>query len=175
MALTPAQLQTLKTAINADPALSVYPMNSDGYFDLANKLNNETSVPDFWVWRTSVSRADIYNTQDFAGLFWDWSTYKGQSVTEQGSWVQMFMGDQANFEATNFRAGLSNIFGAANAQTAHCFSVGRKKATRIEKIFGVASVAPPTPSGALGSPTAVATAQVHSVTPDDVSNARNLP
>lgn len=172
-ALTPAQLQTLKAAINADPTLSVFPMNSDGYFDLAKKLNTQLAAPDFWVWRNSVSRSDVYNTQDFEGNFWNWATYKGQSVTEQGSWVQMFMGDQANFEAVNFRAGLSNIFGAANAQTAHCFSVGREKATLIEQIFAVASIAPPTPSGALGSTTNVATALVHSVTPADIDAARH--
>lgn len=176
MALTLAQLQTLKTAINADPALSSFPMNSDGYFDLATKLNTDIAAPDFWVWRMAVSRADIYNTQDFEGNFWSWTLYKGQSAVEQGAWVQMFMGDVTDFSRTNLRAGITAIFTAAAAvQATHCFSVGRIKAVLIEKIFAVASVAPPTPSGALGSTTAVATALVHSVSPAEVSDARNLP
>jgi hypothetical protein len=176
MPLSTAQLQTLKTAINADPTLAAFPLNSDGYFDLANLLNTSTASPDFFIWRSDVSRSNVYNDQDFEGNFWSWATFKAQNATEQTAWIQMFMGDQANFAAANLRAGVVSIFSGSapqNAQQAHCLSIGRRKAKRIEQMFAVASSAPPTPSGALGSATNVATVVVASVTPQDIQDARN--
>lgn len=176
MALTSGQKATLKAAILADPTLNAFPNTNDGNFDLANHLNVQVATPDFYIWRTNVSRVDVYNNQDFEGGFWNWATYKAQNATEQNAWVQMFMGDQADFSKTNLRAGVVSVFSGSaqqNAQQAHVLSVGRRLATKVEKIFAVASAAPPTPSGALGSATAVATPTLASVSASDVADARN--
>lgn len=53
MALTPSQLQTLKTAINNNPTWAAYPQTGDGYFNLAQVLN-VTAAPAFKVWRTEA-------------------------------------------------------------------------------------------------------------------------
>lgn len=51
--MTPAQLQTLKTAINANPTWAAYPNNGDGWYDLARALSQE-AAPTFWVWSTAA-------------------------------------------------------------------------------------------------------------------------
>lgn len=63
--LSTAQLQTLKTAINANPAWSAYPMNSDGYFALA-KVLNATAVPAFKVWRTDAKTTLLIDSINLA-------------------------------------------------------------------------------------------------------------
>ena len=51
--MTPAQLQTIKAAITANPTWAAFPMSGDGYYDLAVQLNKE-AAPTFWVWSTTV-------------------------------------------------------------------------------------------------------------------------
>ena len=64
---------------------------------------------------------------------------------------------------TSIRQSLLDIFsGAGGAGSRGALNTAsRRKATRLEKLFAVASSAPPTPSGASGSTTAVATMGVH--------------
>lgn len=165
--LTPAQLQTLKAAILADNALNSQPNTGDGNSAIAAALNL-TASPSYWVWRTNVTRADLYHGTSPDGTTWNWTTYKGQSVTEQNAWTQMFMGDTANFALANLRAGVAAIFtGSApqNAQRDHCLSVGRRLATRGEQVLatGTGSPASPAVMGFEGS-----------LTYQDVEMARNV-
>lgn len=144
--LTAAQKTTLRAFILADPIMGPQ-ATAQNFAIIKNELNAD-AAPDFWAWRTSVSRADIYNTVDFEGGSWSWTTYKNQSVTEQGAWTQMFMGDIANFAQANMRAGVAAIFtgsAQANAQDAHILSVARRKANVTEKLFssGTGSTASP--------------------------------
>jgi hypothetical protein len=53
MSLTPQQLATLKSAINANPTWAAYQMTGDGYYDLARALS-AYATPNFWVWSTAV-------------------------------------------------------------------------------------------------------------------------
>ena len=142
--MSTAQLQTLKAAIDGDPTLSAQPMNSDGAFEIARALNL-TATPDFWVWRTEVPRSAIYNETSGDATTWSWTIYKAQAVAEQNAWVQMFMGDRADFSKPNLRAGVTAIFGGANANTLHALAIARRKATRAEKILA-------TGTGSTGSP-----------------------
>lgn len=134
--LTPSQKTTLKAYINSVPELAAQPLNSDGASVIAAMINVPAS-PDFWVWRTNVSRAEIYNTTSPDGTNWNWTTYKAQGVSEQNAWTQMFMGDQGDFSQANFRSGVASIFGGANAQTTHCLAMGRRKALQVEKVLAV--------------------------------------
>lgn len=146
--LTTAQIATLKADILAKSA-SGQPLealfnaqNWDGIADFYNAL----ASPDFWVWKTSVSRSDIYHSTSADATTWSWTIYKNQSVAEQNAWVQMFMGDIANFALANLRAGVAVIFsGAASANNTHCLAVGRRKAEVIEKLLstGTGSTASP--------------------------------
>jgi hypothetical protein len=139
--LTHAQKVTLKAAIEADPTWQSIFLSGNGQalFDYSNAV----SVPAFWAWRTSVSRAEIYTQQNDLAVpvddqFWNWTTYKNQGVSEQNAWVQMFMNDEANFTRQNLRDGIGKIFtgsAAATAQRNHVLAIGRRMATRFERVF----------------------------------------
>lgn len=63
--MTPSQLQTLKTAILADPALAAQPMTSNGALAIAQALNTPSS-PAFAVWRTDTDVSALLDAVDFA-------------------------------------------------------------------------------------------------------------
>lgn len=133
MILTSAQKTAVRNAILADPGVAT--MFTDGNTSGVADYMNAPASPAFSVWRTSVSRAEIYNETSPDATSWSWLSYKGQAVAEQNAWVQMFMGDAADFSKPNLRAGVASIFGAANAQTAHVLAMGRRLASRFEKIL----------------------------------------
>lgn len=150
--LTPAQKQTLKANILATPEANT--LYTDGNLQGLADYYNTTASPDFWAWRTNVSRAAIYVTQNDLPVsgaqtgFWSWTTYKNQTAAEQGAWTQIFMDDVCNFGFQNVRDGISSIFtgsAAANAQRDHCLAVGRRKGSRAEVLFatGTGSTASP--------------------------------
>lgn len=66
-ALTGTQLQTLKTAINADPALAAQPINSDGAFAIAVELNKD-ALPSFWVYKTNIAVTEIGKTVSYIAV-----------------------------------------------------------------------------------------------------------
>lgn len=152
MSLTSAQLATLKTDINANTNTIVVgglsmqikdvPNSPDTNPDIASWYNIQ-ATPNFFVWRTSVTRSEVYHGTSPDNTVWDWAAFKSQSITEQNSWTQMFMGDSAPFNKINFRNGVFNIFSGSapqNAQRAHIFSVGRRLANRIEKLLSAAVI-----------------------------------
>ena len=137
MALTPAQ----NTIIKSHYLANMSTLNDEQARDAFNAL----AIPAYNVWRSDVSRADIY-----AGANWDWTIYKNQAVGEQNAWVQMFMGDKCNMGLLNFRVGVSKIFtgsAGANAQRDHVFASSKRSATLAEKLLAVAVLAPPANSG----------------------------
>lgn len=157
MNLTSGQLTTLKNDIVANTftidfggsqvQIKDLPNSPDANVEIANWYNGFPAV-DYWVWRTIVQRIDIYNTTSDAATTWDWTLYKNQSVTEQNAWVQMFMGDRADFSKTNLRAGIGKIFTAGSTGNRdHSFAIGREKATRVGKLLSVAITSPPANSG----------------------------
>lgn len=135
--LTNAQLATLKAAIAADSNLNQYPNNGDGNAEIQAKLNVVAS-PDRFIWRSSITRSQIYHSTSAEGTSWNWNTYKAQSVPEQNAWTQMFMGDSVDPSLDNLRAGVAAIFSgsaAQNAQRDHVYAVAKRKATRGEALF----------------------------------------
>lgn len=186
--LSLSQLQALKAAIAADNTLNSKPNNGDGNFDIAAAMNLEAS-PAFWVWKSSIERKDVNYTVGPNNTVFDFSAYKSQSVTEQGTWELMFMGGVAPPSMLNFRNGVFNIFSGSspqNAQRAFIFSVCRRKATRAEKLFAAAptnaggiTVGPNngnTVADALGATTNPAVMGYEgAISGNDVEQARNLP
>lgn len=180
MPLTAPQLPTLKAAITADSALNVFPMSGDGYNDLAILLNQTLASPDFWIWPPAVAKEAYTQGTSVDGTTFNWTGtgYITRSVGERDAWRELFSSaGMLNPSLVSVRQAINDIFSGATAPApanrTHLLTVSRAKATRIQKIFAVASAAPPTPSGALGSITAVATIVVSSVTPADVEAARN--
>lgn len=58
--LSAAQMQALKTAIQADPALNSKPLTLDGAFEIKEALNLESN-PVVMGWRTDASVAEIFD------------------------------------------------------------------------------------------------------------------
>lgn len=143
MNLSDAQKATLKADILANPALTQEV--SDRRDDLIRDYYNALASPTFTVWRTSVSRAEIYHQTSAESTTWSWTIFKGQTQGEQGSWKEMFMGDRADMSLPNLRAGVENIFGVSNAQTTHIKAIGKRACNRVERLFvtGTGSLAAP--------------------------------
>lgn len=165
MSLSGAQLITLKAAIVADASFNGIPLTSAGANTIRDAFNAAAS-PAYVVWRSAVSRSEVYNTTSAEATTWNWTTYKAQAVAEQNAWTQMFMGDQANMAQANLRAGVAAIFGAGNAQTTHILAVAKRNTTRAEKLFASGS-------GTTATPSTMTFEGL--LTSDDVQQARELP
>lgn len=167
MSLTPLQLQTLKTDILADGALSVLPNTPDGNFAIAAAYAAVAS-PDFWVWRTFVPDSEIYeSTVD--GTSWSWTTFIGRSQGERDAWRQMVnMKGGLNASLLNTRNGIADIFSGVGGagQRTYLLNVARRLATRVEKLFA-------TGTGSTGSPATMGFEGALSI--DDIQQARSLP
>lgn len=147
--LSPAQLSTLKTAIQADDAFNAFEAapSPDGAFAVADAFNLPAAV-DFWVWRTFVADAEIYEVTTGDGTTWSWSIYIARSQGERDAWRQMVnMKGGINASLPNVRTGIADIFSGAPgaAQRTHLLTVGRRKTTRAEKLLatGTGSTAVP--------------------------------
>ena len=174
MNLTSTQKATLKSDILADGSLSSLPNNDAGNALIAAAYNAVAS-PNYWAFRTDLTRAVIYHEIGPEGTTWSWTTYKNQQVAEQNAWVQMFMGDLVNFSKPNLRAGVDAIFsgsGAPASQRAHVAAMGRRQATRVEKLFAAATAGGAGQRGSTGNPDTLTLEGA--ITATDVEEARNL-
>ena len=134
--LSPSLYPQLKAAILADPTLSAYPNTTDGAYAMLPLLN-VVAAPDWYVWRTDVTKDSLYFQISGEATTWEWTTFKAQSTSEQGAWMEMFSGSVLNMALLSVRTGVEKIFGSVNAQTIHVKAISKRKATRAEKIFAV--------------------------------------
>lgn len=171
MALTPAQLATLKADILADPVLAAKPMNDDGHLAIAQAYNL-LAAPDYWVWRTAVTKEEFVQGAGPEGTTFIWvgNGFITRSVGEQTAWRELFSGaDACNPSLTNVRQAFTDIFsgtGNAASNRAHMSAVSRRKARRGERLFaaGTGSTASPGTMTFEGQ-----------ITGPDVAQARELP
>lgn len=131
MALTTAQLATLKSAILADNTLNVFPNNGDGAFAIAAALNS-TASPTFTVWKTLVAIDSVgqkFNGTELAGL-----TSANQSRLQT---IAHYMVNGVNPSLVDVRQMFDDIFsGAGGTNTrANLLSLWKRFATRGEKLF----------------------------------------
>lgn len=162
--LTPQQLTALKADILADAVLAALPNTPDGNTAIAAAYAL-AAAPDFWVWRSFVSDTEIYEATT-EGLTWSWSIFIGRSQGERDAWHCM-VGTKGgiNPSLVNVRAAVTDIFSGAGgvAQRTYLTTIGRRLATRIEKLLasGTGSTAAPAVLGFEGMLSA-----------DDVQQAR---
>ena len=171
--LKTTQLQAIKTAIDADPVLSAKPMNGDGDFDIATALNL-VRTPDFWVWRTQVSKDELTNSvsQDGTTFAWTGAGFITRSVGERDAWRELFdrLGN-VNPSLANVRQAFTDIFSGATAPApanrTHLATVSRRRATLVEHVLrtntAAGTTAAPDTMGAEGP-----------ITPYEVQAARAL-
>lgn len=145
--LTTAQLLVLKTDIMADGALSGLAHTPDNA-DLIAQLYNQVASPAFWVWRTSVPVQEILETTTGDGTSWSWVIYIGRSQAERDGWRDMTRAGSLNVALLSTRQGLADIFSGAGglAQRTHLLTVGRRQATRAEKLLAIGAGLPATPA-----------------------------
>lgn len=167
--LDAAQLATLRAAIDADAVLAAKPLNSDGYFEIAQALNTELASPDFFVWRTVVSQDEIMQNG------FDWVRVDNLSVGKARIWEWMFDNAGATFNPAkaNVRAGIAEVWkgtAADNAVRQAVFNRCQARATRAQKLF---ATGPGTTTSVDG--VGPATMAVESISLSDVEAARALP
>lgn len=142
--LTPAQLLTLKTDIEADPAFASIPHTSDGAYDIAQAYAL-TASPDFIVWKTSVTRDEIMQNG------FDWVDVDNLTVGKARIWEWLFanINQTINPAKLNVRAGIDECWKGTAAKLAvraqvyvHC----KRKANRFEKLFATGSGADESPA-----------------------------
>lgn len=160
--LNTTQLQILKAYINADPVLSLAPMNSDGDDTIAKELN-KLATPDFFVWSSNVNTQNIYDAIIWANMTpsqvpdgtqaWLNKTMLCQS--KQFNLQTILSGRETiNASKTNIRAGLQDALTGIPSKTDGSNQAAgwaavqlcmQRKATVLEKVFatGTGSTASP--------------------------------
>lgn len=137
--LTAAQKTVLKNHILNTPSLAAK-ANSGDYEGVANELNANFS-PDFWCWRTAVTKEEYCCNTSQDNTNWSWPAYIARSLQEQNAWQEMFSTGMGaiNPSLDNVRQGFLDIFSGsasnAPAQRTHCQSISRRKATVAEKLL----------------------------------------
>lgn len=131
--LTPTQRAALKVFVEADPTLNQIPHSYDGAFALAYALQ-AIAVPDFIVWRTSVTQDEIMQNG------FDWMRVDNLSVGKARIWEWLFDNESAVFNPSkpNVRAGVDECWKGTTADLAvraaiyvHC----KRPANLLEKLF----------------------------------------
>jgi hypothetical protein len=125
MALTTAQLATLKTAILADGTANAFPNTSDGNFACATYLNTVPGSPT-QLWRPDILPSEIAKTVTM-------SAFVVLTAIKQNGLLLMTQGPvDATFAQT--RTAFSDIFGAGATLTA-LTALAKRPGTRFEVIF----------------------------------------
>jgi hypothetical protein len=137
MHLTNVQLTTLKNWVEANAA--------GVYEESTLALLNAAASPNYWIWRTRVSRQEIVSKPSPNGspsptnFTWAGNGFITRSVQEQGCWAQLFDAEGYCCPAlANVRQAFTDIFsgtGNAAANRTHLANTGRRQATVFEKLF----------------------------------------
>jgi hypothetical protein len=151
MALSESQYALLKTDIvvtNAAEFSAWVASNDDA---LIAAVYSQVAAPDFWVYRSAVSKEEIVGatSQEGTTFIWAGNGFIGRSAGEQAAWRELFsVYGVVNMSLPQVRQAFQDIFsGTANAASnrAHLAVVARRKALRIERLYA-------TGTGAIGSP-----------------------
>lgn len=151
MTLTPAQRTTLRTSItgNTDAPGSLT-LHTDGNLEALAALYNTAST--FWVWKTSVSKAELTNATSVDATTFNWTGtgFITRSVGERDAWRELFDSEgKLNPSLPQVRQAFTDIFSGATAPApanrTHLATVSRRLASRVERVFatGTGSTAVP--------------------------------
>lgn len=161
MTLSPAQLQTLKTWLDA---------NASGLDDeaAANALN-AVSAPDYFAWRTKVTRKEILENG------FDWTRLDNLSVGKARIWSDIFVDGAINPSKSNVRSGIEAVWVGTAPDLAvravvygHC----RRPVTVAELLYVAATAGGAGQRGSTANPDTLGAEGV--VTAQNVGEARNL-
>lgn len=155
MQLTTAQKQALKADIIAasDPecqALEANPTNSDLAFAVKD-LYNLTASPDYWVWKTSLTKHDAVSQTSVDSTTFSFTQLISRTVQEQFGWQELWNSTlSCNPSLPNVRQGFADVFSGAQAgpvaQRTHLLAMARRKASRVEKLLAIGAGTTASPS-----------------------------
>lgn len=143
--LTTVQLATLKTDVtNAGGGAEFSTAIANKDWNAIYNAYNANNVPDFWVWRTSVSKAEYYQSTSVDGTVFSMvgAGFITRVVGERDAWRELFdAAGNANPSLPQVRQAVADVFSGATAPApanrTHLLTVSRRKATRAEKLFKV--------------------------------------
>lgn len=147
---TTAQIAAIKADITANPDLAALPAGGDGAFAVA-ALYNLPASPAYIVWKSKVTEADIVSLTSDELTTWSWPAYIARSAAEQAGWSRMVgVTGVINPALPQVRQAILDIFSGTGAQAiaqrTHLAAMGKRSATRIEKLFATGSGVTATPS-----------------------------
>jgi len=138
MALTPAELTTLKNDITAKAntvysgsTFSVHQSNSR--FDILATYYNTVASPQTDLWRPDIAISEITNIIDMSG-------YTGLTVARQNGWMAMSQGSVIDATLSLVRTNFTTIFGNNTATTNAAIAVAKKAATNFEMLYTTSNV-----------------------------------
>lgn len=162
--MTPQQLATLKAAILADQELANLPMTSGGALVIAEAFN-QPADPAFVVWRTVITKDEIY-----ANGF-NWVAIDDVAEPKWRVWQELFANAAGAMDPSkpNVRAGIIEVWkgnAVKLAVQAYVLEKCKRESTRVEQLLATGVGSTPNPAtlsfeGALSA--------------DDVQQARELP
>lgn len=137
-ALTPAQRATLKTVAQADTTAAALMTAADD-IGLADWFN-ANAVPDYWAWKTRLTRAEAVQGTSVDGTTFNWTGagFIGRSQGERDAWREMWNHEGAcNPSLPNVRAAFADIFSGATAPApanrTHLLTMARRKVSVAER------------------------------------------
>lgn len=166
-----AKLQTLKTAILADPTLAaLFSQGDDGFFQIAFLMNLPAS-PNYFIWKMQQDVSMLTSNDGF-----DWTRVDNLSTGKSRIWEFMGMGRGiVNFNRPNVRAGINACFSVAadSATRLAIFTEAQVLATRAEKLFaGLPGTGASTNDAGVGPAT---TTEIGALESSEIQNAHDLP
>lgn len=137
--LTEAQAATLKALIQSDPQYSAWFAQGEGGPELIAEDLNLPASPDYWVFKSRVPNEEIgnaFNGTEVAGM--------SALNMQRAQMLSNYSAGWQNPSRFDRRDAFDRIFsGAGGANTRAALAVlWRRKATKLEKLFAVASDGP---------------------------------
>ena len=131
--MTPAELQTLVTALRASADTNIQSMIAPATRNdnaLVEYLNAKATTPVVKVWRTSVPTNDSDDAPDY-------SSYDTLAAGKRDSW-SLFLRTSRDFTRNKVRKWITDVWGNATAGTnaEAILLVGVENATRAEALLG---------------------------------------
>lgn len=158
--MTPAQLQTLKTFINQNPAWAALPLNQTSAQFIADALNLNAS-PSFTAWKSNVTLPETalaFNGAEFASV-----TSANHSRLQT---IAQYYSGGYNASSADIRAMWNDIMSSKTLTLASLLALWKRFATVVEKLFA-------TGTGSDASPATLSFEGLLSA--DTVAQARELP
>ncbi len=128
MSLTPAQLVAFKADLdtNTDPVIVQSLIAGTGVVT-AEWYSGDAS-PDYWVWRSDVTRQEIKNVLN-------WTEYINVIPGGQGAFMLLIEDGSVDAGKANIRQGFNDIFSSAPISKVALIALAKRFSNRIEKLL----------------------------------------